>query len=111
MFGLFVVGIGNDGLLAVLAQKRQVMLVGEANDFVVRAFADENGDRLTISIGNEIDGALHGGLSANDQSPSAHRRRQRRIQSTGMCIAAAASGCNISGSWCNRQTKAARCRS
>ena len=88
-----VVGVGDNGFLAVFAQERDVVLTGEADDFVVCAAMDENRDRLAVAIGHEIDRPLHGGEIAGaiggngDFLCAAGRRRCLRRKSPNVFVA------------------------
>ena len=76
----FVVGVKHLDLVPVLAEERDVRLVAEINDLLIRAVPDEDGDALGIVVGDEIDRALHGveipGAVAGDHEPRRIRGRR-----------------------------------
>jgi hypothetical protein len=55
-----VIGIEDLDLVPVLAEKRDVRLVAEVDDLLIRAVPDEDGDTPGMFVGDEIDGALNG---------------------------------------------------
>jgi hypothetical protein len=76
-----VVGVGEDRVLAVLAHKREVVLMGEVDDLVVCTAAQEESRGHSVAGRDEVDGSLHCGEVAGaiggdgDATPAPGRER------------------------------------